>query len=267
MTSGPQPATSGARSIRAWTGRARRDSLQGSRCHEGPGELLERAESGHGEAARRLLDASSHRRSPPACTTTRSIVDGAEVSDPGSHAFFGGGKHASAVEVPEAGRGLLRDSGRAPRTGARGLVRSKVTGTWRHALVYTPPGYDQQTKTRYPVLYLQHGGGEDETGWMRQGRANFILDNLIAAGSAKPMIVVMAYGYARRAGQPAPDLAGQAARLARDDESHAGDDRRIRGRCHRGPDPVHRLDASGRIRIATIAPWRASRWAACRRSM
>jgi len=86
---------------------------------------------------------------------------------------------------------------------------SKVTGTWRHALVYLPPGYDEQTKTRYPVLYLQHGGGEDETGWIRQGKANFILDNLIAAGRCKPMIVVMAYGYARRAGQPAPDLTGK----------------------------------------------------------
>ena len=59
------------------------------------------------------------------------------------------------------------------------------------------------------MLYLQHGGGEDETGWIRQGRANFILDNLIAAGSCKPLIVVMAYGYARRAGQPAPDLTGK----------------------------------------------------------
>ena len=59
------------------------------------------------------------------------------------------------------------------------------------------------------MLYLQHGGGEDETGWIRQGRANFILDNLIAAGSSKPMIVVMAYGYARRAGPPAPDLTGR----------------------------------------------------------
>ena len=72
----------------------------------------------------------------------------------------------------------------------------------------TPPAYDKET-TRYPVLYLQHGGGEDETGWIRQGRANFILDNLIAAGSSKPMIVVMAYGYARRVGQPAPSLAAR----------------------------------------------------------
>jgi enterochelin esterase family protein len=137
------------------------------------------------------------------------IVDGAEVSDPGSHAFFGGGKHASAVEVPEPG---VDDY--AIRPVPHGQVRevwydSKVTGTWRHALVYLPPDYDHAAKTRYPVLYLQHGGGEDETGWIRQGRANFILDNLIAAGSAKPMMVVMAYGYARRAGQQAPDLTGR----------------------------------------------------------
>ena len=78
---------------------------------------------------------------------------------------------------------------------------SKVTGGWRHALVYLPPNYDTQTTKRYPVLYLQHGAGEDETGWIRQGNANFILDNLIAVEAAKPMIVVMAYGYARRAGQ------------------------------------------------------------------
>jgi enterochelin esterase family protein len=136
-------------------------------------------------------------------------VDGAEVADLGSHAFFGGGKHASAVEVPEAGSTYY-----SIQPVPHGQVRevwynSKVTGTWRHALVYLPPGYDDRVKRRYPVLYLQHGGGEDETGWIRQGRANFILDNLIAAGSCEPMIVVMAYGYARRAGQPAPDLAGK----------------------------------------------------------
>jgi enterochelin esterase-like enzyme len=137
------------------------------------------------------------------------ILDGAEVTDLGSHAFFGGGKHASAVEVPEPGTDYY-----AIKAVPHGQVRevwydSKVTGTWRHALVYLPPDYDAQTKTRYPVLYLQHGGGEDETGWIRQGRANFILDNLIAAGSCKPMIVVMAYGYARRAGQAPPDLTGK----------------------------------------------------------
>lgn len=138
------------------------------------------------------------------------IVDGAEVSDPGSTAYFGGSKWASAVEVPEEGATYY-----LPQNVPHGQVRevwydSKVTGTWRHALVYTPPGYDTQTKERYPVLYLQHGGGEDESGWTRQGKANFILDNLIAAGKAKPMLVVMANGYARRAGQPVPDFRGRA---------------------------------------------------------
>ena len=137
------------------------------------------------------------------------VIDGAEVADFGSHAFFGGGKHASAVEVPEPGSTYY-----SIQDVPHGQVRevwypSKVTGGWRHALVYTPPKYDEQTNVRYPVLYLQHGGGEDETGWIRQGHANFILDNAIAEGRSKPMIVVMAYGYARRAGAPVPDLAGK----------------------------------------------------------
>jgi len=137
------------------------------------------------------------------------FIDGAETSDPGSHAFFGGGKHASAVEVPEPGSTYYSIQN-VPHGQVREVwYESKVTGSWRHALVYTPPGYDEETNLRYPVLYLQHGGGEDETGWIRQGRANFILDNLIAAGSCRPMIVVMAYGYARRAGVPPPDLAGR----------------------------------------------------------
>ncbi len=136
------------------------------------------------------------------------IVDGAEVSDPGSFAYYGGGKDASMIEVPEAGATYY-----SPQDVPHGQVRevwyhSQVTGTWRHALVYTPPGYDT-SKLRYPVLYLQHGGGEDETGWIRQGHANFILDNLIAAGKAKPMIIVMGYGYARRAGVTPPDLTGK----------------------------------------------------------
>jgi enterochelin esterase-like enzyme len=136
-------------------------------------------------------------------------IDGAEVSDPGTHAFFGGGRPASAVEVPEPGS-TYYSAQDVPHGEVREVwYNSKVTGSWRHALVYLPPKYDTQNGARYPVLYLQHGAGEDETGWVRQGHANFILDNLIAAGSCKPMIVVMAYGYARRAGQPAPDLTGK----------------------------------------------------------
>jgi enterochelin esterase family protein len=135
-------------------------------------------------------------------------VDGAEVSDPNSYSFYGGSKDASGVEVPEMGTTYY-----LPQNVPHGEVRevwyhSSVTDSWRHVLLYTPPGYDVQSKVRYPVLYLQHGAGEDETGWTRQGRANFILDNLIASGSCRPMIVVMANGYARRAGRPSPDLTG-----------------------------------------------------------
>jgi enterochelin esterase-like enzyme len=137
------------------------------------------------------------------------IIDGAEVADPGTHGYFGGGKDASGVEVPEPGSTYYSVQ-EVPHGQVREVwYNSKVTGTWRHALVYLPANYDTQSTQRYPVLYLQHGGGEDETGWIRQGRANFILDNLIAAKSCKPMIVVMAYGYARRAGEVPPDLTGK----------------------------------------------------------
>jgi enterochelin esterase family protein len=137
------------------------------------------------------------------------IIDGVEVNDPGSHAYYGGGRDVSGIEIPEPGATYY-----SVRDTPHGQVRevwyhSNVTGTWRHALVYTPPGYDEQTMVRYPVLYLQHGGGEDETGWIKQGHANFILDNLIASHSSKPMIVVMANGYARRAGIAPPNLAGK----------------------------------------------------------
>src|SRR5664279_3300931 len=138
---------------------------------------------------------------PPGLHYYTINIDGVEVSDPSSHSFYGGSKDTSAVEVPEAGATYY-----LPQDVPHGQVRevwyhSSVTGTWRHAMVYTPPDYDKNQAARYPVLYLQHGGGEDETGWTKQGNVNFILDNLIASKSAKPMIIVMANGYARRAGQ------------------------------------------------------------------
>lgn len=126
------------------------------------------------------------------------LVDGLIVNDTGSESFFGWGRESSGVEVPEAGADFYD-----LKNVAHGEVRlrhyqSKVTGAWRRAYVYTPPGYDTDTKTRYPVLYLQHGAGENATSWTKQGRAHLILDNLIAAGKAKPMIVVMDTGYATR---------------------------------------------------------------------
>ena len=136
------------------------------------------------------------------------VIDGANVSDPSSHSFFGGSRDSSAIEIPEAGSTYY-----LPQDVPHGAVReiwyfSKVTGSWRHALVYTPPNYDTAAKTRYPVLYLQHGGGEDETGWIKQGHANFILDNLIASKTSKPMIIVMAFGYAHHAGYVEPVVTG-----------------------------------------------------------
>jgi enterochelin esterase-like enzyme len=138
------------------------------------------------------------------------IVDGVQVNDPASDVFFGTGKPTSGIEIPEKGVDFYHVKD-VPHGEVRSRwYRSKVTGQTRHFMVYTPPGYDADRDKRYPVLYLQHGGGEDETGWVRQGRANFILDNLIAAGKARPMIVVMEKGYATRAGAPAaPPVKGK----------------------------------------------------------
>ena len=120
-------------------------------------------------------------------------IDGAVVSDPATRTFFGSGFYNSAIEVPEPGAdGDYYQAKDVPR----GQVRqqryySKVTGAWRRAHVYTPPGYDTDTKTKYPVLYLLHGWGENEQGWHAQGRVDVIMDNLIAEKKAKPMIIVM----------------------------------------------------------------------------
>ncbi len=128
------------------------------------------------------------------------VVDGVAVNDPGSETFFGYGKPTSGVEVPEPGTDYY-DVKDVPHGEVRSLwYHSKVTGKPRRAMVYTPPGYVADGGKRYPVLYLQHGAGEDERGWTTQGRANFILDNLIAAGNTVPMIVVMDNGYAEKAG-------------------------------------------------------------------
>jgi len=128
-------------------------------------------------------------------------VDGVSINDPGSETYFGVGREYSGIEVPEKGADFY-----FPKDVPHGDVRehwyySKVTGSWRRCYVYTPPGYDNSPKTRYPVLYLQHGAGEDERGWIAQGHANFILDNLIGQGKAKPMIIVMDHGYAFRSGE------------------------------------------------------------------
>ena len=122
-------------------------------------------------------------------------VDGVQVTDPASDTFFGCCRQSSGIEVPEGAEG---DYYRPQAGVAKGQVRSfqyyaQSTGQWRRAMVYTPAEYEKGNK-RYPVLYLQHGMGEDETGWSHQGHMQNIMDNLIAQGKAVPMIVVMESG-------------------------------------------------------------------------
>lgn len=130
-------------------------------------------------------------------------VDGFASNDPGSRVFFAARKEVSGLEVPGPDSDFF-----AIKDVAHGAVRaewylSKSTGQIRRIFVYTPPGYDRNTD-RYPVLYLQHGLGEDEAGWSDQGHENFILDNLIAANKAKPMIVVNENGMTGVNFQPPP---------------------------------------------------------------
>jgi enterochelin esterase-like enzyme len=130
------------------------------------------------------------------------VIDGIQVNDPASESFYGVGKQSSGIEIPEKGVDFY-----LPKEVAHGEVRerwyhSKATEAWRRVFVYTPPDYDTNREARYPVLYLQHGGGEDERGWPNQGRVSFIMDNLIAEKKAKPMLVVMEQGYARKPDEP-----------------------------------------------------------------
>ena len=123
-------------------------------------------------------------------------IDGASVPDPGTVYFYGAGRLGSAIEIPASDSDFY-----AMKDVPHGLVSeniyfSKLTNSFRRCFVYTPANYNEDSKTRFPVLYLQHGSFEDETGWAVQGKANLILDNLIASKKANPMIVVMENGYA-----------------------------------------------------------------------
>jgi enterochelin esterase family protein len=137
------------------------------------------------------------------------IIDSVYVADPGTKSYFGMSKWVSAIEIPE---GLPYDKAQNVPHGDIRLKKywSEMTKAWRACYVYTPPGYDDEknAKVRYPVLYLQHGGGEDETGWVFQGRMGNIMDNLIAEKKAVPMIIVMDRGYALAPGQGIPSPRG-----------------------------------------------------------
>ena len=121
-------------------------------------------------------------------------VDGGTFNDPGTLNFYGSTRWESGIEIPAHDQDFyaLKDipHGRVQQI----LFPSRSTNTSRRAFVYTPPDYDKDLTKRYPVLYLQHGWGEDETAWSNQGHANLIMDNLIAEGKIKPFLIVMTYG-------------------------------------------------------------------------
>jgi enterochelin esterase-like enzyme len=135
------------------------------------------------------------------------IVDGAPMLDPGTQQFIGYGHMCNSFEIPEPGVDWydLKD---VPHGNV--VIKNyfaKTASKWRHMFVYTPPGYETGN-TRYGVLYLQHGSGEDERVWVEMGRANVILDNLLAQSKIKPFIVVMesSYGVGPAAVEGAPTM-------------------------------------------------------------
>ncbi len=124
------------------------------------------------------------------------IIDGVSVADPASESFYGMSRNASGIEIPFKG-----DDYYAVKNVPHGEIRMKryystVFNTWKRFFIYTPAGYDENAATKYPVLYLLHGGGEDERGWGEQGKTDLIMDNLLAAKKAKPMLIVMVDGNA-----------------------------------------------------------------------
>ncbi len=126
-------------------------------------------------------------------------IDGCTVNDPGTHNYFGSCRWESGIEIPAPDQDFYQCRIDVPHGNVQQvLFPSKSTGEVKRAFVYTPPTYGELKKgkkqERYPVLYLQHGWGENETSWPQQGHAGLIMDNLIAEGKIKPFIVVMTYG-------------------------------------------------------------------------
>jgi enterochelin esterase-like enzyme len=169
---------------------------QSVRVDLGGGTALARDESGAWVGTTRPLDEGFH--------YYMLTIDGVQVPDPNTQYFYGVSRWGSAVEVPAKDQDFYALKNVPHGQLRQNLYFSKTTNASRRCFVYTPPDYDKQTSKKYPVLYLQHGSGEDETGWGAQGHAGLILDNLIADNKAVPMIIVMENGYASRAGGAAP---------------------------------------------------------------
>lgn len=122
------------------------------------------------------------------------FIDGVRVADPSTEGFYGCSATASGIEIPYP-EGVDQYYIADVPHGEIRMKRyfSKTANAWRRMFVYTPPCYEKSGK-KYPVLYLQHGGGEDERGWSQQGRTDIIMDNLIAKGEAVPMVIAMLDG-------------------------------------------------------------------------
>jgi len=143
-------------------------------------------------------------------------VDGAAIPDPNSRYFYGAGRLGSGIEVPaydeafyalqQVPHGLISEN----------IYYSNLTKAWRRCFIYTPASYYEGKNSRFPVLYLQHGSFEDETGWVNQGKANLILDNLIAENKAKPMIIVTDNGYAFKPAETETPAKGQGVSIFED---------------------------------------------------
>lgn len=126
-------------------------------------------------------------------------IDGATVNDPGTNNYYGSTRWESGIEIPAHDRDFYALKNVPHGNVQQVIFNSPSTGEQKRAFVYTPAEYASNPKKKYPVLYLQHGWGEDETAWSNQGHANLIMDNLIAEGKCKPFIIVMTYGMTNNA--------------------------------------------------------------------
>lgn len=125
-------------------------------------------------------------------------VDGAEVLNPLAPVGFGASRPINYADIPQEDNDFFLCKDVPHGSVIQEFYPSKLTGTMKSCLVYTPAGYMKETSGEYPVLYLQHGHGENEQCWVHQGKANFILDNLIAEGKMTPCVVVMNNGMIQR---------------------------------------------------------------------
>ena len=126
-------------------------------------------------------------------------IDGATVNDPGTNNYYGSTRWERGIEIPAHDRDFYALKNVPHGNVQQVIFNSPSTGEQKRAFVYTPAEYSANPKKKYPVLYLQHGWGEDETAWSNQGHANLIMDNLIAEGKCKPFIIVMTYGMTNNA--------------------------------------------------------------------